>query len=1181
MPEQGGATNQAGIYYQNTLAARYLADLLDLSSLPPRERVVEVRLEAPAHVDDIVVRFADGHREWIQAKLSVRRGDEAWQKLWANLWAQSQDASFGADDRLLIIIGEHDSVARQLRDICDRAATAVDVTEWLRRLTVGMREIVAAIERSIGVTTADVLELLRRTLVELAAQDELENTFERRRLGAASALPGRFISDLRDIAGGESRRRATLLAPQLRRRLKEDFGTDITEPSEWGLPAYRAAVERLARIEVPGTGLSGPVSELFVWPRTREYDRTGISDFEDEEPRWSGLEAALPVDLQAFPSEDLDRCVVIAGPGYGKSALLLAIAAQLARSPFVPILVPLGTFSAASVGVSEFLHTQVNSEFDVRVDWRRLAEHGLLVLLFDGLDEIPASERRSVLGKISTYSARYPHVPWLLTVRDPAVLTGPAEARMIELLPLENEDIARFADALRSRVPGLDRWEFSRHLAAYPDLARLARIPLFLTLILAGWKTGDSLPLKRADLIESYLKTLFSPHEHKVTHAAGFTTSAHPPSSLRSVAEIIAYIGVQRQEIGTTEREVREVAARFPDQPGAPDALLERLLTCGVLKRQSTIRLQFPYPIVQEYLAACHLVREAPETLAGRAEDAVQRPWAQVVQFALELHPSPSNIVRQILSREDDAFATALRLVGRCIANGAAVETNIREEIASRLATFWESAPSAIRERVGRLLVDGFSTPLHPSIRSRLGRRWLIYDGAGEIVCRANDPELTLEVVESLMQHDLRRFMPVYPLKPALNRIADQVLTLCADRARQPGITEEQLEGIEDLVSALDPIRLTTDPGVEVARNLALDESLPDSLRLAAFRLLPKPLDHRAWPLVERALGTESRSADWSAMRIIALTEEPEATIMSLVRASDLNSKKRRAIVSSLQILLPKVPQRIAFIERCVREQTLPPPYHDMMIIWAARFGNIAAYRMLLERLPSLDMDLAAKTVSLLGHYRSRAIGVRAAELVGLRSMNAGEVAAMAQSAVLGTTYIYEMDSLDGGSMKDCLPHPSIDAWAELVETWSVRDDLSFLERLRVLRSSVDLGSRRALDRLEQAVLTVTDPDAPEYDDDDYGHYLRSAIDELRRRRRLLPLHAAERFARARKPNVPYAGIAAVGAHADRSAVDLLVRLYSEMNDWHLKSQVMETLETLSGRLGLTLRKHDEKLFVV
>lgn len=1179
MPEQGGATNQAGIYYQNTLAARYLADLLDLSPLPPRERVVEVRLEAPAHVDDIVVRFADGHRDWIQAKLSVRRSDEAWHKLWDNLLAQSKNAGFGTEDRLVIAIGEPDSIARQLRDICDRAATATDVTEWLNRLTAGMRATVDAIERSLGVSIEDVLELLRRTFVELAPQEDLEHTFERRRLGAASALPRRFISDLRDIAGGEARRRATLLAPQLRRRLKEEFGTDITEPSEWGLPAYRAAVQRLARIEVPATGLSGPVTELFVWPRARDYDRTAVSDFEDEEPRWGAPEVPSPVDLQAFPSEGLDQCIVVAGPGHGKSALLLAIAARMSQSPFVPVIVPLGTFSAASVGVGEFLNTQVNTEFDIRVDWRRLAEHGLLVLLFDGLDEIPTSERRSVLSKISTYSARYPRAPWMLTVRDPTALTGPAEARMVELLPLENEDIARFADAWGSRLPGLNGWEFTQHLAAYPDVGRLARIPLFLTLLMAGWRVADTLPLKRADLIESYLKTLFSPHEHKVTHAAGSPSHTHAPSSLRLLAEKIAYIGVQRQEIGTTEREVRETAARFSQEPDVSDALLERLLTCGVLKRQSTIRLQFPYPIVQEYLAACYLVREVPETLASRVRDAVQRPWAQVVQFALELHPSPSGIVRQILSREDDAFATSLRLVGRCIANGATVEADIRDEVASRLAEFWEGAPSRIRERIGRLIADGFSTPLPPSVRRRLGHRWLISDGAGEIVCRENDPELTLEVANSLLEHGLQRFMPVAPLKPALDSIADRVLALYANRARQIGVTEEQLEGIEDFVSALDSKRLTPD-GIEVARDLALDDRLPDGLRLAAFRLLPKPLDPRAWPLVERALRSDTVSTDWSAIRSIALTEEPEETIISLVCASDLDSGRRRDIVSSLRFLLPDEPRRIAFIERCVRDQILPPPYHDLMVVWAARYGNITAYRMLLERLPTLDIDLASKTVSLLGHYRSRAIGVRAAEFVAMRNMSAQEVTTMASSAVAGTTYIYDMDYFDGGTMRYCPPHPSIDAWAELVETWSVRNDLSFLERLRVLQNSVNLGSQRDLDRLEEALLTVTDPDAPEYDKDDYGHDLRSALDELRKRRRLLPLEVGELFARARKPNVPYGGIASIGAHTNRSAVDLLVRLYGDLDDWHYKSQVMETLETLSGRLGLTLRKRGNELSV-
>jgi hypothetical protein len=114
------------------------------------------------------LRFADGHRDWIQAKLSVRPGDDAWQKLWTNLLALSRDEGFGADDRLLVIIGDHGPVTTQLRDICDRAATAVDVTEWLSRVGDSMRQLVTAIERVLGVATADVLELLRRTSVEVA-----------------------------------------------------------------------------------------------------------------------------------------------------------------------------------------------------------------------------------------------------------------------------------------------------------------------------------------------------------------------------------------------------------------------------------------------------------------------------------------------------------------------------------------------------------------------------------------------------------------------------------------------------------------------------------------------------------------------------------------------------------------------------------------------------------------------------------------------------------------------------------------------------------------------------------------------------------------------------------------------------------------------------------------------------
>jgi hypothetical protein len=209
--------------------------------------------------------------------------------------------------------------------------------------------------------------------VEITPLQEIERAFERKRLGTAFALPPTLLPVLRDMAGGGARRRALFLAAPLRRRLAAELGIEVTEPVEWGLPAYRSTIQRLARIEIPGTGISGPVSELFVWPRARDYNRSGPGDFEYEDPRWESVIEAPIIDLQGFPSDTLERCIVIAGPGYGKSALLNAVAASLVHTPYVPVLVPLASFAASELGVMEFLATEVNREFDIRVDWLRLA----------------------------------------------------------------------------------------------------------------------------------------------------------------------------------------------------------------------------------------------------------------------------------------------------------------------------------------------------------------------------------------------------------------------------------------------------------------------------------------------------------------------------------------------------------------------------------------------------------------------------------------------------------------------------------------------------------------------------------------------------------------------------------------------------------------------------------------
>jgi hypothetical protein len=1169
MAELGGSTTQDGIYYQNTVAARFLADLLDLRRQPPRERVVEVRLEAPADVDDIVVRYADGHREWIQAKTRVHVSSKAWKRMWTDLAAQFTRPEFAGEDRLVLVLGDTDETARAIRDLAERAATAPDASEWAGRLSDRHKKVLSAV-KGILAGGFDALELFRRITVEVLPLEEVERAFERRRLGTAFALPSGFLSVLRDIAGGGARRRALFLAAALRTRLANEFGVEVAEPAEWGLPAYRSTIARLSRIEIPGTGISGSCEEFFVWPRARDLDRSAPADFEDEEPCWDASIERACVDLQGFPSPQVDRCAIVAGPGYGKSALLNAVATRLAHTPYVPVFVPLATFAACDVSVLEFLADEINRELDIRVDWARLAEQGSAVLLFDGLDEIPSGRRRAVLGRIATFSARHPLVSWLLTVRDPAVFSGPVDARLVELLPLGNSDIVRFADAMKSRFSGVESWEFVHRLGAYPDVARLARIPLFLTMLLALAGKGMKLPSGRADLIESYLKTLFSPHEHKALQSPPTDTSV-----LRRVAEALAYGRVEAQEIGATEREVLEAANRVGLQEETPDAVLARLLTQGVLRRQSAIRLQFPYPIVQEYLAACHLVREQPQTLSQRIDDAIQRPWAQVVQFALELHPQPSPIIREMLARGDDAFSTGLRLVARCIVNGAQVDAELRNEVARQLAAVWGGSSWRIRERVGRLIADGFSQPLLPEVRAALGHPWLVHSGAGEIVTQANDPALTREVLCAMLDRGLDRYMNLHALQPAIDRLGDEALVMYAEKARDPDVSDEQLAGLANLVGALKPDRITA----ELALDLACDEALPDQLRLDAFSVAGNSLDHRAWPIIDRALRSTYYGDRWAALKAVSRGPDPSGTILNLLRDESLDLGTRKEIAGRIAYVLKNDDDRMVFFRDCARDANLEAALRDIMLAFSARYGDEQAFRVLVGNLATADLRLAGATISLFGHYPFRDLGVTAAAAVRARVNDSTEAAAFAGRAATGMTYIFEMDSFDCGSLQFAPPHPALDAWADLVESWMDRYDATEIQRMEIAVAALRLGSLRATDRLESLVHAIGDPDDPRFDEEDEdGHTIRNALDELQRKRRLLPLPLSERFVRAKRPNVPYAGVNAIAAHRDRSALDLLIALHNEPPKADLRITLFEAIEPLAERLGVTVVRAGRRL---
>lgn len=242
MPEAGGPTTQSGIRYQNSVAALFLGRLCDAVPRPDRERVVQVRAEAPVDVDDTVITFGDDHLLYIQAKENVRRGDPAWHKLWDDFDTQFHNPAFRCGhDRLGFYTGTIHDGYNTLKEICERAFGSTTYIEWWGRLTEAQREEVNRIRPFLR-TTGTANEPLRAFFasIDLVIWElrHIEQDLVYSWIPPGNQTQSTAFRLLRDYIGGEARIRRVVTA----QTLQDDVRDSITFTAPIDITDLRAAV---------------------------------------------------------------------------------------------------------------------------------------------------------------------------------------------------------------------------------------------------------------------------------------------------------------------------------------------------------------------------------------------------------------------------------------------------------------------------------------------------------------------------------------------------------------------------------------------------------------------------------------------------------------------------------------------------------------------------------------------------------------------------------------------------------------------------------------------------------------------------------------------------------------------------------------------------------------------------
>ncbi|PDW01749.1 hypothetical protein CJ255_17485 [Candidatus Viridilinea mediisalina] len=393
------------------------------------------------------------------------------------------------------------------------------------------------------------------------------------------------------------------------------------------------------------------------------------------------------------------QCVLLGGPGSGKSSFLRHLAVTVAHAApaelpaswrvgaMLPLYVSLGAFAAWAQqqptpaldgpGLWRFLLTtaQEYGLDGLEHALKRAFRHGGLLLLLDGLDEVADPSLRAAVAQAIAALAEHggrlaitcrvrsfegavaaPFAPW----GDPVALAPFSLGQMRHFVQAwYNRSAAHVAlvpEEAHERVQ-----ELTTRLADVATLRDLGQTPLLLTMITILHYYEGKLPEDRADLYEDLVQLLLTRWTQQRREAgapqaliealkADGSLGGFKEFHLRNRLELLAYHAHQQSPAsdgrGLLDR--HRVRGTFDDLfrefelgPGRAAEKAEEVLKhleeeSGLLLHEGGDRYGLPHLSYEEYLAGCHLSRQADmymRTYGHWQADAGR--WREVIFLAL------------------------------------------------------------------------------------------------------------------------------------------------------------------------------------------------------------------------------------------------------------------------------------------------------------------------------------------------------------------------------------------------------------------------------------------------------------------------------------------------------------------------------------------------------------------
>ena len=371
--------------------------------------------------------------------------------------------------------------------------------------------------------------------------------------------------------------------------------------------------------------------------------------------------------------------MVLGGPGAGKSTFLRRTGLEALKGDKgslkhrnIPVMLELKRLTSQEVCLTKAVAEELShfgfpksEEFTVK-----LLEQGKLLLLLDGLDEIPRANSNTVVDAIQDFVTQYDKNRYIASCRIAAHRSTWSRFRDIELADFDNHQIQQFiynwfhSELDREFRTAEKCWETlnkSRNSAA----KELAQTPLLLTFLCMVYDRTQGFPVNRAILYRKALDILLEEWaaEKRIRHETIYE-GLNPDLEKVLLAEI-SYNGfVEDQLFFTQEELVSQIKSFLSDTVDKPKYLDGRAILNaiaiqqGILVERAEDIFSFSHLTLQEYLTAQYLSQE-PELLQDLVQQcSIDQRWREVLLLVSGLLQNSDKLMQFMKAKADTYLKT-------------------------------------------------------------------------------------------------------------------------------------------------------------------------------------------------------------------------------------------------------------------------------------------------------------------------------------------------------------------------------------------------------------------------------------------------------------------------------------------------------------------------------------------